>query len=175
MIPCVKFYYQLEYFTGEFEVAQLIILALLVSVTSLLPPVCWSTFWKSSLKNLALQVWHSWKRFLHCFLFCLYTFTYILIYRDKRIPRFLFAYVHVSNRALLLHRLSLAFFYMRNSGTDTLGSYFALISIYSQPIIKGLCSGNAWFKSSQRERWICVMGITTITVCLALLVSIVHM
>ena len=47
-MPCL--HSLLGYFTGEFQAWQLIVLVVWVPRTNHLPPVCWSTLWKSSLK-----------------------------------------------------------------------------------------------------------------------------
>ena len=43
-------HYLLGYSTGEFQALQLIVFAGFGAVDLPLDPVCWSTFWKSSLK-----------------------------------------------------------------------------------------------------------------------------
>ena len=75
-----------------------------------LPPVCWSTVWKSNLKwyLVGLKVWCNAEQRFHC---CWLYFTYILMHHDMIILYFRLPYFHVPNSTLFLHKWNIDTFY----------------------------------------------------------------
>ena len=121
MVPSDTFMSHLDthlgYSTGEFQALQLIVLLRrLVLWINHLPPVCWSTFWKSILNNSWAVGLIQWTVNLH-YLIRIFTFVIVYVLIRHTIFGFIFTYSIVFFIIIkysctnIFHRRSLYTFY----------------------------------------------------------------
>ena len=111
---CAMFIFSTSIFYTGVPICNWMPLQCLVPWINHLPPVCWSTFWKSSLKWWCVCKFGTMENnFFYCFSFitcCIYL--YILLPHNMIILYFCLPYFYVSNSALCLHSTLVLSFYI---------------------------------------------------------------